>query len=173
MPDLLTHVLVAYAVVTIGSWRYEAVTPSAVTVAMMGAMIPDLTKVALAAPSYRIEALLGVPFDWFALHTAGGSFVSVLIGTVLASRHNRTRVFLLLAFGAASHLLLDGFLVNPSGYSYAVFWPLTGYHPPTPGLYLSTDRWPALLAGTVAAMVWVITRYRVRPARRNRTRSDD
>ena len=156
MPDLLTHVLFAYTVVTIASWRYEWLAPPYVTVAMMGAMIPDMTKIALAFPSYRVESVLGVPFDWFALHTAGGSFVAVLVGTVLVPREHRKRVFLLLVFGASSHHLLDAMLINASGYSYAVLWPLTQYAPPTPGLYLSTDRWPTLAMGAVAVLVRAI-----------------
>lgn len=162
MADLLAHVLFAYAVVTVASWRYEWLTPPYVTVAMMGAMIPDLTKIALLVPSYRVEALLGVPFDWFALHTAGGSFVAVLVGTVLVPADHRKRVLLLLTFGAASHHLLDVVLINPSGYSYAVLWPLTGYHPPTPGLYLSTDRWPALVSGALALLVRTVDARRDR-----------
>lgn len=163
MPDLLTHALVMYSVATVASWRYEWITPSFVTVAMMGAMVPDMTKIRLVLPSPRVESLLGVPFDWFALHTLGGSVVAVLIGTVLVSRDQRTRVLSLLALGAASHLLLDALLVNPSGHSYAVFWPLSQYQPPTPGLYLSTDRWPAIVSGTIAAVVW---------GRRRRLRAD-
>lgn len=164
MPDLLTHALVMYSVVTVASWRYERLTPSFVTVAMMGAMIPDLTKIRLVLPSYRVESVLGVPFDWFALHTAGGSAIAVLIGTVLVPREYRTRVLSLLALGAASHLLLDALLVNPSGHSYAILWPLTQYHPPTPGFYLSTDRWPAIVTGTIAGAVWARTR-RLRTSR--------
>lgn len=158
MPDLLTHALVMYVVLTVASWRVEWLAPRYVTVGMMGAMIPDLTKVRLVVPSYRVESVLEIPFDWFALHTLGGSLVSVLIGTVLVPPRYRTRVFSLLALGATSHLLLDALLINPSGYSYALLWPLTGYQPPTPGLYLSTDRWPALVTGTLAALVWLYTR---------------
>lgn len=156
MPDLLTHVLVAYVAATAASWRYGWLTPSYVTVAMMGAMIPDMTKIRLVLPGYRVESLLSVPFDWFALHTAGGSAVAVLVGTLLVPSRQRRRVFVLLALGAASHHLLDLLLINPSGYSYAVLWPLTGYQPPTPGLYLSTDRWPTLASGILALLVRLI-----------------
>ena len=158
MPDLLTHVFVMYGVVTVASWRYDWLAPPYVTVAMMGAMIPDMTKIKLLLPSHRVESALGLPFDWFALHTLGGSLVAVLIGTVLVPRSHRGRVLSLLALGAASHLLLDALLVNPSGHSYAVLWPLTQYRPPTPGLYLSTDRWSAAVTGAVAGLVWLRTR---------------
>lgn len=158
MPDLLTHVLVAYALATIASWRYEWLTPPYVTVAMMGAMIPDMTKVDLVVDSTRVASLSGMPFDWFALHTLGGSLLAALVGGILVPDAHRRRVLVLLAGGAASHLLLDALLIDPSGYSYALLWPLTQYHPPTPGLYLSTDRWPALVSGAIAAGVWASTR---------------
>lgn len=124
----------------------------------MGAMIPDMRKIRLVLPNYRVESVLRVPFDWFALHSLAGSVVAVLIGTVLVPRDHRTRVLSLLALGAAAHLLLDALLINPSGHSYAVFWPLSQYQSPTPGLYLSTDRWPAIVSGAVATVVWVRTR---------------
>lgn len=158
MPDLLTHALVMYCVATVASWHYEWLTPSFITVAMMGAMIPDMTKIRLVLPSHRVESLLGIPFDWSALHTLGGAVVAVLIGTALVPQNHRKRVLSLLALGAASHLLLDALLVKPSGHSYAVLWPLTQYQPPTPGLYLSTDRWPAIVTGAVAGLVWLRTR---------------
>jgi len=44
--------------------------------------------------------------------------------------------------------------MTSTGYSYAAFWPLTEYRLPAGGLYLSTDRWPALVAGLCAVLVW-------------------
>jgi hypothetical protein len=45
-----------------------------------------------------------------------------------------------------------------NGDSYPVLWPLTVYHPPTPGLYLSTDVWPAFATGTAALAAWLLVR---------------
>jgi hypothetical protein len=64
----------------------------------------------------------------------------------------------LLALGAATHLAADALLVKPTGHSYPVLWPLTRYHPPTPGLYLSTDPWPTIAAGLVAVAAWAVAR---------------
>lgn len=158
MPDLLTHVLVAYALATALSWRYDWLTPAFVTAAMAGAMVPDMTKVAIVAHSFDVAAALGVPFDWFALHTLGGTAVSVLIGVVLVRSRFRRRAALALALGAATHLALDALLVKVTGHSYAVFWPLTAWHPPTPELLLSTDRWPAVLAAAVALAAYSVDR---------------
>jgi hypothetical protein len=62
----------------------------------------------------------------------------------------------LLALGTASHLCLDELLLKASGHYFAVLWPLTAYQPPTPGLYSSSDRWPAVVAGTATAAVWYL-----------------
>lgn len=162
MPDLLTHALVAYILATSLSYRYEWLTPAFVTVCMMGAFIPDLTKIRLLVPSWRIEAVLGVPFDWGALHTVGGTLVSVLIGVVVVPAAYRKRVFGLLAVGAGSHLALDSVLVFPAGRMKAVLWPLTTYRPAFEGLFLSTDRWPLVVAAILAALVWYL-RYHHSP----------
>ncbi|PSP76993.1 metal-dependent hydrolase [Halobacteriales archaeon QS_1_68_20] len=158
MPDLLAHVLLAYAVAQALSWRYRWLSPAYVTVVMAGAMIPDLSKAAMVLPGTRVEALLGVPFDWFALHTSGGVLLSILVGVALVAPTERRRVFLLLALGAATHLFADALLLKPSGRSYPVFWPLTRYHPPTPGLYLSTEPRPAVVAAVAALVARVVTR---------------
>lgn len=156
MPDLLTHVLVCYVLATLLSFRYDWLTPAFVTVAMLGALVPDLTKIALLIPSAQVETFLGIPFAWRAIHMFGGTLVAITIGALLTSQKHRRRVFLLLALGAASHHILDAFLINPSGYSYAIFWPFTTYNPPTPNLYLSSDRWPALVLGMLAVTVWYV-----------------
>jgi hypothetical protein len=158
MPDLLTHALIAYVIVQIASWRYDWLTPAYATVAMAGAFVPDLTKITLLLPSEVVESLLPVPFDWGALHTAGGTAISILVGVALVAPGERRRVGLLLSVGAVSHLLADALLRNPSGRSYAVLWPLTRYHPPTPGLYLSTDPEPTVVAVIAALVVWYVTR---------------
>lgn len=168
MADLLTHVLVAYALATALSIRYEWVTPHLVTVAMMGAIIPDLSRLSLLVAEETVTAALGVPFDWFGFHTLGGIVAASLVGVVLVGEEYRQRVALLLLLGAVSHLLLDALLVKPSGVSAPLWWPLAAQGTPTPGLYLSSDRWLALAAGGCAALTWVV-RYRVVPNLEDRT----
>jgi len=162
MPDLLAHALIAYSLATIISWRYDWLSPAYVTVAMAGAFVPDLTKVRLIIASGQVESLVGLPFSWSALHTAGGALVALLVGVTFAAPSERRRVFGLLTLGASSHLLADALLLSPSGRSYAILWPLTQYHPPSPGLYLSTQPGPAVFAALSAIVVCVATRYRSR-----------
>ncbi|WP_416840387.1 metal-dependent hydrolase [Haloferax sp. DFSO52] len=160
MPDLLSHVLLAYSLAMIASWRYEWITQPYVTVAMAGAFIPDIAKGELLLPNARVEQLLGVPFSWFGLHTTGAVICSVLIGVLLVKATERVRVFVLLSLGATSHLIADAFLLKPTGQSYPLLWPLTRIYPPTPGLYLSTDVEPAIVLGAVALVVYGVTRKR-------------
>ncbi|KAB1193260.1 metal-dependent hydrolase [Haloferax sp. MBLA0076] len=160
MPDLLAHALLAYSLATIASWRYEWVSRPYVTVAMAGAFIPDMAKAELVVSNYWMEQFLGIPFDWFGLHTTGAALCSVLVGVLLVRSSERVRVGALLALGAASHLVADAFLLKPTGVSYPLLWPLTRYYPPTPGLYLSTDVMPAVVLGVVALGTTLVTRYR-------------
>lgn len=160
MPDLLAHALVAYTAALMLSWRLKWITPAYTTVAMAGAFIPDLTKIRLLIPSSHIEHVLGIPFDWFAIHTTGGSIVAILIGMTIVAPQERKRVGLLLGLGAATHLIADALLFTATGRSYAIFWPLTRYHPPTPGLYLSTQPQPTIIAAAAALTVWLATRKR-------------
>jgi len=161
MPDLLAHVFIAYSLCRVLSWRYDWLTTPYVTVGMVGAFIPDLVKIQLLVPSAVMERLLGIPFSWGSLATGGGTVVSLLIGVVLLASEERRRGSLLLGVGAGSHLLTDGLLLTPTGYSVQLFWPLSQYKMPSPGLYLSTQPEPMLLTGVVALLVWGADRYRV------------
>jgi hypothetical protein len=158
MPDLLAHALLAYTLATLLSWRLDWLSPGYVTVAMAGAFVPDLVKIKLVVHGEVVATLLGLPFDWSPLHTLGGSAVSVAIGVALVADRERRRVAALLGLGAASHLLADALLRSPSGRSYPLAWPLSRLEPPTPGLYLSTDPAPTVVAALVAGVVSVAAR---------------
>jgi hypothetical protein len=156
--DIFTHVLAAYVLATLLSIRYRRLAPRYVTVAMMGAMIPDLTKARILVDGARIETTLGIPFSWGALHTLGGSLVAVFVGVVLAGADQRKRVFLALVLGMLSHHALDHLIVHPSGHAYDVFWPVARYRIPYSGFYHSSDRWPALVATLAAAGAHLLRR---------------
>jgi len=158
MADLLTHVLIGYAAATLLSRRYEWLTGTWVTIAMIGALLPDLDHVSMIVSAGEIHRALGVPFSWTVLQTGGGVLVTILVGTVLPVEHRR-RVFALLWLGAGLHLFADVLVRVPDGRSQSVFWPLTQYQPPSPGLYLSTDLWPLLVAAALAFGSWSVARY--------------
>lgn len=157
IPDLLAHALVAFTVSLVVSWRVNWITQPYVTVCMAGAFIPDLAKIDLVLENMLIEQILGIPFDWFALHTGGGAMLSVLIGGLIVVPRERLRVLAMLSLGAVSHLLADALLITPSGRSYPILWPLTRFTPPTPGLYLSTQPEPMVIAAGIAIGVWILT----------------
>jgi hypothetical protein len=157
-PGLLTHAFIAYGLGILLSWRYDWLDARYVTVTMAGVFIPDIAKITLLVPGTRVSAFLNLPFDWLGIHTAGGALLCVLIGVVLVRPVDRQRVFGLLALGASSHLVADAFLIKAYGHSYPLLWPLSTYAPPTPGLYLSTDIWPAIVTGLIALILWGIDR---------------
>jgi len=165
VPDLLTHVLLAYSTCLVLSWHVEWLDPPYVTVAMVGATVPDLSKVGVIVSSWQIRRLIGVPFSWTSLHTVGGVGLSILLATTLVGRPYRRPVAILLAIGAATHLLADSMLRSVTDRLFPLLWPLTSYVPPTPDLYLSTDPWLAVAAGLLAAILTGITRYRNRDGR--------
>ena len=83
----------------------------------------------------------------------------ILLAVLLLAPEYRKPALLLLVVRADSHHVLDLLLQNASGYAYPVLWPLTEYSPPAGMLYRSSDRWPLVVAGLVAAVVWVGHRY--------------
>ncbi|MFB6182986.1 MAG: metal-dependent hydrolase [Haloarculaceae archaeon] len=161
MTDLLAHVLVAYSLCRVLSWRYDWLTSEYVTLGMVGAFIPDILKIQLLVPDETVARLLGVPFNWDSLQTGGGVIVSVLVGVALLATGQRRRGGLLLGLGASSHLVLDEMLLTPSHRSgLQILWPLAQYRLPSPGLYLSTQPGPTLVAGGIAVLVYVLDRQR-------------
>lgn len=158
MTDLLAHALVGFALGRLLGTQYDWVTPPYVTAVMAGAFVPDLVKVKLLLPAPGVEAALGIPFDWMPLKAPVGAVVVILIGVTLVVPRARGRAGACLAVGAASHLFLDALLLTPSGRgSVPMLWPLSQYHPPTPGLYLSTQAWPTVAAVVLAVAVAIAT----------------
>jgi Ni/Fe-hydrogenase subunit HybB-like protein len=158
MPDLLAHVFLAYSICRLLSWRFPWITSQYVTLGMVGAFVPDLVKIELLLPAWQLEEALGIPVSWGSLTTGGGVVLSTLIGVVLLSAAESRRGGAMLAIGAASHLLADSLLLTPSGRSVQLFWPVSQYTVPTPGLYLSTQAEPTVVTGLVAVLLWLATR---------------
>jgi membrane-bound metal-dependent hydrolase YbcI (DUF457 family) len=160
MPDLLSHALVAFALGTIISVRYQWIDRRWVTVLMIGAIVPDTEELKLLVSDPVVEQLLGVPFSWELLHLPIGTLLVCLLGTLLVGDGYRRRVFALLVVGASTHYALDLLAVFATGYSYPLLWPLSDYHVPAGDLYQSSDRWPLCVA-FVFAVVAVVVDHRV------------
>lgn len=158
--DLLSHVLLAYVLFTLASWRIRWLTPRWVVVGMGGACIPDLTRVSLVVESHTVERALGVPFTFGHLSTVGGVLIVAGIVAVLFERERWRRVYGLLVVGGTSHLVVDGLRVWADGRASQWLFPLLpSWRPPTPGLYVTSDPTILVLVTAVAVAVFALDRY--------------
>lgn len=167
MAELLTHVLVAYAALTVAGWRVDWLTPRWVALGTLGALLPDLNQLGRLLSGPAIERLLGVPFAYGALHTVGG--VALLAGLLAFLFAERRRAFTVLAAGGLSHLLLDALKIHADGRSGTWLYPLTWWRHPAPDLYVSAD--PRVLATALvcALAVFVVDRRRKRSPNADRS----
>ncbi len=145
MADLLTHVLAAYALATAARWRL-GFDRRWVPPAMGGAALPDLVKLRLLVGPGTVESLLGLRFSYDAVPTLGG--VLLLAGAVALAFDAPRRAYGFVLLGGCSALVLDGLRVFADGRAGAYLYPVTWWHPPTPGLYVSSD--PRVLAVALA-----------------------
>lgn len=164
MADLLTHVLVAYVLLTVLGWHVDWLTRRWVAVGMIGAILPDLEMVSVVVDDTAVQALLGFPFTWNVLHTVFGLVLLAGAGAVLFSKE-RQRVFLVVLFGGMSHLVLDGFRMWADGRTDFWLYPLW-WRPPTPNVYVTADwRVPAVTVCVAVAIYTIDTHRRTRSNR--------
>ena len=154
MTDVLTHVLTGFVLGTTLSFRFNWLDRRFITIVMLGAILPDVTKIGLVVPSETVQEALGLPFYWFVLHTPFGTVITASLTALLVGDDYRNRVFGLLLVGAGSHFVLDSLLINPSRFSYVLFWPVATELAPLPMLILSSDQWPAAVALCAAVAAW-------------------
>ncbi|NHN48700.1 hypothetical protein G9464_14010 [Halostella sp. JP-L12] len=156
MPDLLSHVLLAYAGMTAASWVVDPLTDEWVAVGAAGAAIPDLVKVEMVIGSGTVGSLLGVPFDFGAIGTLGG--VLLVAGVIaLCFGSHRRRAYACLVAGGFTGLFFDGLRAYAGGRAGFWLYPVT-WRPPTPSLYVSSDPRVLGAAIVVAALVFVLDR---------------
>lgn len=163
MADLISHVLIAFTVFTVVGWFVKWLEPQWVVVAMVGAILPDLNRLGLLLEASTIELLLGIPFSWGAIHTLAGVILLSAIGALLfATRERQIRAFALLLGGGMSHLVVDGVKAWADGYNGAYLYPFSWWRNPTPGWYVSADRWVLVGCLVVAISAFVVDRWYVR-----------
>jgi len=154
MPDLLTHVLVAYAVA--GSLALKTSFPDRfVPVVCVGATVPDAMKAAVLA-DVAIGSAFGVPYSFWGVHTLGGVIALGGLGALTIRRTDRWPALAALVSGGVGHLLLDLFVIRVDGVGPPYLFPLTAWLPPAGNLYASSDVWPAAVALVLAVPVWVV-----------------
>jgi len=149
MADMLTHVLIALTLAMLFSIRYRWITPRLASVAMAGAMLPDLNRLKWVVSPETDESVLGLSVSWRPMHSIGGVTIAICIGALLVRPQYRRAVAILLTVGALSHFALDLLLVPPAG-SYRYLWPITSADIVLPGFYSSRDRWTAPVAIVLA-----------------------
>ena len=142
MPDLLTHVVVAWTLCTLLSFKWKQFNLQNTAIVMVGALIPDLYKVQLPLSYLNLnESIFIMPF-----HLPVGSLL--LAGMVSLFFRDRKMIFFFLTLGVATHYLLDLLLVNLGGgmellyplswerFSFNVISP-TDYHIPAVALFIA------------------------------------
>ena len=157
MADMLTHVLVAYVLLTVVGWRVEWLTERWVVVGMCGAAIPDLNRLALLVDETRIQAALGVPYSFDALHTLLGVLLIAGAVALLFEPGHRTKAYAVLVAGGVSHLVVDGWRIYADGRAGFLWYPVP-WRSPTPNLYVSADPLVPALAVAVAGFVFALDR---------------
>lgn len=163
MADLLTHVLAVYVLLTVVSWRVDAVTDRWVAVGMGGGAIPDLVKVDIVVDDAVISSVLGIPFTWAPISTLGGVLLVAGAITLAFGREYWRRVYGFLVIGGVTSLVLDGMRVYADGQSSPWLYPFTWWYPPTPSLYVTSDPRVLVVALVVAAVVFALDRKRRAP----------
>lgn len=153
MPDLLTHVLLAYAVAGVVAWQ-TSFPDRFVPVVCVGATIPDAMKAAVVA-DVAIGNALGVPYSFWGLHTVGGVLALGGLGALTIRRTDRRRALTALVAGGVGHLLLDLFVIRVDGVGPPYLFPFSAWLPPAGNLYASSDLWPVAVALAVAVPVWI------------------
>jgi hypothetical protein len=157
MADLLTHVLVVYCLLTVGSWRFDRLTDRCIAVGMGGAVVPDLVKLDLLVSSYRIEQVVGFPVTYAHFATLGGVLLTAGVITVLFEREAWRRTYVFLVVGGVTSLVVDGLRVRADGHASAWLFPfLPSFRPPTPSLYVTSDPRILVVALCVSAAVMVV-----------------
>lgn len=157
--DLLSHVLIAYALLTAASWLIEPLTHRWVAVGMGGAAIPDLVKLELLVDEGVIQRTLDIPFEYDPIGSLAGVLLIAGVITLLFT-HERRRVYTLLVTGGTLSLVGDGLRAYADGHASFWLYPFW-WRPPTPSLYVTSD--PRVLASTlvVAVAVALVDRYLV------------
>jgi hypothetical protein len=161
MADLLTHVLVAYSLLTVAGWWVDWLDSRWIVIGMGGACIPDLQKVDVLVDADAVSAALGIPFTYSVTSTLGGVLLLSGAIAVLFDRRWWRRVYGLLVVGGGAHVALDGLRVWADGRASQWLFPLLpSYRPPTPSLYVTADPLVPLLVVAASLLVFVVDRRR-------------
>jgi len=150
MPDWVTHLAVAWTICRILRFRFNSFSPENTMIVMVGALIPDMVKVAVAL------RFLGMGiWDYVEpIHLPAGSLT--LAGMIALLFPERKNTFLFLSLGVATHYCLDLILINLNGGMSLLFpfswisWQL--------GFTTSADYRVTFIAVLIAGVVYMVGR---------------
>jgi hypothetical protein len=132
---------------------------------VIGSILPDLSRVELLVSSDIVEYLAGMDFTWAGIHTLIGVILLSAIGALcFGDSADQYRAFASLLGGAVLHLIVD----LPQRYADGqmildtYLSPIPVPRPPTPGWYVTPDRWVVAVAFLAALLVFGVDRYRER-----------
>lgn len=116
MPDWITHIAVAWILCRLLRYRYRSFNPENTMLVMVGALIPDIVKVAIPfqAMGWNIWNIIEP------VHLPAGSFIIAGMASLLF--HDRKTAFSMLGLGVFTHYILDLTLKNV-GQGIYLFYP--------------------------------------------------
>ncbi|MEN4018377.1 MAG: metal-dependent hydrolase [Methanobacterium sp.] len=115
MPDWITHVLVAWTICTVLSFKSKQFNPANTAICMVGALIPDVYKIVIPLEYLGVYAWNFIlPF-----HMPVGSFIIATIFSLFFKEQKTVLLFLLL--GVLTHYMLDLLLTNLSEGIYLLY----------------------------------------------------
>jgi len=155
MADFVTHLVFAKTLAKVYRLYCTWLSKPYIVLILLGSLIPDFSKMKLFLNNSHVSTIVGQPFSWSGLHTVGGSLLTIIIGTLCVPYQYQKRAFVALSIGTVTHFLLDIFTPD-FGYAPSMFWPVTTRRSPSPGHYVSSDRWPLLVMGCLYAIVSAI-----------------
>ena len=150
MPDWVTHIVVAWTLCRILSFKYKEFNASNTLIVITGALIPDIFKIVIVLQLFGIDAT-----DYFqTIHIPTGSVI--VAGMISLFFPERKKAFLFLGLGVLTHYILDSLLEHVSGGLYLLFpfswwqWQLE--------VTTSSDYLVTAIALLIAGLVYLIGR---------------
>jgi hypothetical protein len=148
LPDWITHIVVAWTLCRVLSFKFKEFNASNTMIVITGALIPDIVKVVI------VLQLLGLDVkEYFEpIHMPVGSVI--VAGMISLFFPAKKKAFLFLGLGVLTHYLLDLLLEHVSGGIYLLFpfswwqWQLE--------LTTSSDYLITLLALAIAGLIYLI-----------------
>lgn len=148
VPDWIVHICVAYLVCRILYFKYPLFNSANTTLAMVGALLPDIIKLQIIFSQIGIDLTDFLPV----FHIPITSFL--MAGVISLFFENKKIAFLFLVIGAISHFAMDSLLVD-IGEGMYLFFPFSwqSFHM---DLIPPDDYWITLFILTLTFLVYLL-----------------